>query len=52
MVVRFKIKGTCVDDLFHVLANNGYAVQVCTTEYPDVYCVDVIIKEEEESEKK
>lgn len=41
-MVRFKIKGTCVDDLFHILASNGYQVQLSTTQEKDVYTIDVI----------
>lgn len=47
-IATFYIKGTCVDDLFHILANNGYAVQMCTTKEPNEYEVDVILKDEED----
>jgi uncharacterized protein (DUF2126 family) len=53
MIARFKVKGTCVDDLFHILANNGYQVQLSTTEVRDIYICDVIVKDlENESEPK
>ena len=44
-IATFYIKGTCVDDLFHILACNGYVVQMSTTETPDEFRIDVIIKE-------
>ena len=47
-IATFYIRGTCVDDMFHILANNGYNVQVCTTTKLDIYRVDVIVKESEE----
>lgn len=47
-MVRFKIRGTCVDDLFHILASNGYQVQLSTTQEKDVYIIDVILKNESE----
>lgn len=40
----FEVKGNCVDDLFHILANNGYPVQISTTDTPDKYNVTVILK--------
>ena len=40
-IVSFKIKGTCADDLFHILASNGYPVQMCTTNVRDVFLIDV-----------
>lgn len=45
MLVKFKIKGTCVDDLFHILASNGYQVQLSTTEVKDTYNLDVLVKD-------
>lgn len=47
-MARFKIKGICVDDLFHILASNGYQVQLSTTQEKDVYRIDVILKNESE----
>lgn len=47
-MVKFKINGTCVDDLFHILASNGYQVQLSTTQEKDVYTLDVILKDESE----
>ena len=53
MIAKFKIKGTCVDDLFHILANNGYQVQLSTTEVSDTYNCDVLVKDlKSESEEK
>ncbi|AQS10605.1 hypothetical protein CLOBY_27500 [Clostridium saccharobutylicum] len=53
MIARFKIKGTCVDDLFHILASNGYQVQLSTTQTRDTYICDVIVKDfKSESEDK
>lgn len=53
MIARLKIKGTCVDDLFHILASNGYQVQLSTTQVRDTYNCDVIVKDlEDESEDK
>lgn len=43
----FYIKGTCVDDLFHILASNGYSVQMCNTDVPNEFRVDVILDSEE-----
>lgn len=48
MLVRLKIKGNCVDDLFHILASNGYPVQMTTTHEPNVYVIDFMIDEESE----
>lgn len=45
MLVKFKIKGTCVDDLFHILASNGYQVQLSTTEVKDTYICNVLVKD-------
>lgn len=47
-MIRFEIKGSCVDDLFHILAANGYKVQLSTTNEKDVFIVDVIFKNESE----
>ena len=56
MLARFYINGTCVDDLFHILANNGYPVQMYTTDKPNEFAIDVIVKNEfndkKESEEK
>ena len=53
MLVKLKIKGTCVDDLFHILANNGYQVQLNTTQERDTYICDVIVENlKNESEEK
>jgi hypothetical protein len=53
MIVKFKIKGTCVDDLFHILASNGYQVQLSTTQEKDTYICDVIVEDlKDESEEK
>lgn len=53
MIVKFKIKGTCVDDLFHILASNGYQVQLSTTQERDTYNCDVLVKNSKsESEDK
>ena len=46
-MAKFRIKGTCVDDLFHILSNNGYQVQMNTTNVPDVYEVTVILESED-----
>ena len=53
-IVSFKIKGTCADNLFHILASNGYPVQMCTTNVRDVCLFDVKteINELKESEDK
>lgn len=48
-IVRFYIKGNCVDDLFHILENNGYPVQISTIQDDtNTYRVDVMMKEESE----
>jgi hypothetical protein len=53
MLVRLKIKGTCVDDLFHILASNGYQVQLSTTQASDTYICDVVVEDlKNESEDK
>lgn len=53
MIARFKVKGTCVDDLFHILANNGYQVQLNTTNVKDTYECRVIVEDlKSESEDK
>lgn len=46
-VVALKVKGCCVDDLFHILASNGYSVQLSTTTEPEVYRVDIVVREVE-----
>ena len=51
-IVRFCIKGTCVDDLFHILARNGYPVQISTIQdNTNTYRVDVMMNNEESEEK-
>jgi len=53
MIAKFKIKGTCVDDLFHILASNGYQVQLSTTDVSDTYICAVAVKDlKDESEDK
>ena len=52
MIAKFKIKGSCVDDLFHILASNGYQVQLSTTEVSDTYNCDVVVEDLKESEEK
>ena len=46
-IATFYIKGTCVDDLFHILERNGYAVQMCTSS-DNTYRVDVMINKKSE----
>ena len=41
--VILKIKGSCVDDLFHILENNNYPVQVSTTDKPEEYFVEITL---------
>ena len=51
-IVRFYIKGTCVDDLFHILASNGYPVQISTIQDDtNTYRVDVMMNNEESEEE-
>ena len=51
-IVRFYIKGTCIDDLFHILASNGYPVQISTIQDDsNTYRVDVMMNNEESEEK-
>ena len=51
-IVRFCIKGTCVDDLFHILENNGYPVQISTIQDDsNTYRVDVMMNNEESEDK-
>ena len=44
----FIIKGTCADDLFHILHNNGYAVQMSPIPFEDTFKLDVTLKESED----
>ena len=45
----FIIKGNCVDDLFHILNNNGDPTQISTMQDDtNTFRVDVILKESEE----
>ena len=46
--VTFIIKGTCADDLFHILHNNGYAVQMSPIPFEDTFKLDVTLKESED----
>jgi hypothetical protein len=46
-VATFYLKGNCVDDLFHILASNGYKVQMSTTSIDGMYRVDVITDKRE-----
>ena len=51
-IVRFYIKGTCVDDLFHILASNDYPVQISTIQDDaNTYRVDVMMNNEESEDK-
>ena len=51
-IVRFYIKGTCVDDLFHILASNGYPVQISTLQDDaNTYRADVMMNNEESEEE-
>lgn len=45
--VTLKVRCCCVDDLFHILASNGYSVQLSTTTEPEVYRVDIVVREVE-----
>lgn len=49
-IATFIIKGNCVDDLFHILNNNGYDTQISTIPLGDIntFRVDVILKESED----
>ena len=49
-IATFYIKGTCVDDLFHILERNGYNVQMCTVS-DNTYRVDVMMNKKESEEK-
>ena len=50
--MRFYINGTCVDDLFHILANNGYPVQISTIQDDsNTYRVDVMMNNKESEDK-
>ena len=44
----FIIKGTCADDLFHILHNNGYDVQMSPIPFEDTFKLDVTLNESEE----
>ena len=51
-IVRFYIKGTCVDDLFHILASNGCPVQISTIQDDsNTYRVDVMMNNKESEDK-
>ena len=51
-IVRFYIKGTCVDDLFHILASNSYPVQISTIQDDsNTYRVDVMMNNKESEDK-
>lgn len=52
IMIKFIIKGSCVDDLFHILDANGYMVQVNNTIEHDVYEVTVIAKNKANKEDK
>ena len=48
-IATFIIKGNCVDDLFHILNNNGYPTQISTMQDDtNTYRVDVMMKKESE----
>ena len=48
-IATFIIKGNCVDDLFHILNNNGYPTQISTMQDDtNTYMVDVMMKKESE----
>ena len=51
-MIKFIIKGSCADDLFHILDANGYMVQVNNTIEHDVYEVTVIAKNKANKEEK
>ena len=48
-VIYFLIEGTCVEDLFNILAVNGYPVQLSTTDTPNKFRVDVLSEVQNES---
>ena len=51
-IVRFYIKGTCVDDLYHILASNGYPVQISAIQdNSNTYRVDVMMNNKESEDK-
>ena len=51
-IATFILKGNCVDDLFHILANNGYPVQVSTIQDDtNTYRVDVMMNKKEREVK-
>ena len=48
-IATFIIEGNCVDDLFHILNNNGYPTQISTMQDDtNTYRVDVMMKKESE----
>ena len=48
-IATFIIKGNYVDDLFHILNNNGYPTQISTMQDDtNTYRVDVMMKKESE----
>ena len=48
-IVTFIIKGNCVNDLFHILNNNGYPTQISAMQDDtNTFRVDVILKESED----
>lgn len=47
-IATFIIKGNCVDDLFHILHNNGYDVQMSPIPFEDTFRLDVTLKESED----
>ena len=46
--LHLSLKGTCAGDLFHILHNNGYAVQMDYIPFEDTFRLDVTLKESEE----
>ena len=51
-IVRFCIKGTCVFDLFTILENNGYPVQISTIQDDsNTYRVDVMMNNKESEDE-
>ena len=48
-IATFIIKGNYIDDLFHILNNNGYTTQISLMQDDtNTFRVDVILKESEE----
>ena len=45
---RFIIEGTGAGELFHILHNNGYAVQMRPIPFEDTFKLDVTLKESED----